>query len=196
MTPIGEAARHRLIAVWRHRRFIETRPPLRPSFSACLATRPAMSSKLAAAPASTSLHSQQHFPISPGGHRIRIRNIVPVSRLGEHQALWRTSGHRPTSTQPPLDRQLGRDGQPLANDIAAILAINLLHIAPWSAAEGLLGCRQTLLGQGWRADHLRPVRAQRRPHRPRATPPSMPIFAGRTPNGACATSLTLKCSRR
>ncbi|MGI9417598.1 MAG: hypothetical protein ACR2RA_07160, partial [Geminicoccaceae bacterium] len=33
-TPIGAAARHRLIAVWMHRRFIETRPPLRTSFSA------------------------------------------------------------------------------------------------------------------------------------------------------------------
>ena len=44
-----------------------------------------------------------------------------------------------------LDRQLGWDGQPSADDIAAILAINLLHIAPWSAAEGLLAAATSYL---------------------------------------------------
>lgn len=44
-----------------------------------------------------------------------------------------------------LDWQLGRDRRPPANDIAAILAINLLHIASWSAAEGLLAAATSYL---------------------------------------------------
>jgi SAM-dependent methyltransferase len=44
-----------------------------------------------------------------------------------------------------LDWQLGRDGRPPANEIAAILAINLLHIAPWSVAEGLLAAAKRYL---------------------------------------------------
>ena len=64
---------------------------------------------------------------------------------------WRASSAL-ENVKPPvdldaaaLDRQLGRDGQPPANDIAAILAINLLHIAPWSAAEGLLAAATSYL---------------------------------------------------
>ena len=65
----------------------------------------------------------------------------------QHRAsieAWRTSSAL-ENVRPPVDLDaatpdwlLGRDGRPPANDIAAILAINLLHIAPWSAAEGLL----------------------------------------------------------
>ena len=65
----------------------------------------------------------------------------------QHRAsieAWRASSAL-ENVRPPvdldaaaLDWQLGQEEQPPANDIAAILAINLLHIAPWSAAEGLL----------------------------------------------------------
>ncbi|MCB9947152.1 MAG: DUF938 domain-containing protein [Rhodospirillaceae bacterium] len=47
------------------------------------------------------------------------------------------------------DWGLGGPGRPPAGDIAAVIAINVIHIAPWAVAEGLVaGARSCLVPQG------------------------------------------------
>ncbi|WP_421724658.1 DUF938 domain-containing protein [Bauldia sp.] len=69
-------------------------------------------------------------------------------------AAWREAARLPNLAAPmaldatATDWRFGRTGRPPNRDLAAIVAINVLHIAPWAVTEGIMQGAGRYLGTG------------------------------------------------
>lgn len=99
-----------------------------------------------------------------GQHAVALAQALPAltwwpsdcveAHLTSIEAWRRSAG--PSNLRPPVfldagtdDWALGRPGRPPADDLAAILAVNVLHISPWRVTEALLaGAARHLAGAG------------------------------------------------
>ncbi len=101
-------------------------------------------------------------------------------------AAWTAETGTP-NLRPPLLLNASATDWPLAS-ADAVLCINMIHIAPWQAAQGLIaGAAQRFCPQEPRSTSTAPIAAPAANWNPE-TPPSTPPCASATRNGACAIS--------
>jgi len=95
---------------------------------------------------------------------------------------------------PPLALDAAAPSWPVER-ADAVMAINMIHIAPWRAAEGLMAGAARVLAPGGILYLYGPTRRMAATQR-RATPPSTPPCGRATRNGACATGRGARAGRR
>ena len=146
---------------------------------------------------------RRHLP--DAGHRARDRGGT-----GEHAAyfapqfphlVWQPTdvdpdalasieAHRAAAGAPNLRAPIALDVTAPAWPVTradAVVSINMIHISPWAAAQGLMAGAARLLPDGRRALSLRAVQGERRAHGAEQCRVRREPARPRSRNGACAT---------